>query len=105
MRGVMAMSLSRARRLGSIALRRRLRGLRKRTRRALRKLSAAPPAARITVILATVFAAFFVTNLIYQVARKPTEMFFLAAGAKKVPAETWRRYAPLFREYSTGAIS
>jgi hypothetical protein len=99
------MSLSRARRPGSSALRRRLRGLRKRMRRAVRKLSAAPPAVRIIVIVVTVFATFFVTNLIYQVARKPTEMLFLAAGAKKVPAETWRNYAPLFREYSTGAIT
>jgi hypothetical protein len=105
MGGVMAMSLSRARHPGSGALRRRLRGLRKRTRQAFRKLSAAPPAARIIVIVVTVFATFFVANLIYQVARKPTEMFFLAAGAKKVPAETWRHYAPLFREYSTGAIT
>lgn len=103
--GAMAMSLSRPRRLGPSALLHRLRGLRKRTRRVLRKLRAAPPAARIIVIAVTVLATFFVTNLIYQVARKPTEMFFLAAGAKKVPAETWRHYAPLFREYSTGAIT
>ena len=101
----MGMSFSRARYPGSSAFRRRLRGLRKHTRWALRKLSAAPPAVRIIVTVVTVFATFFVTNLIYQVARKPTEMFFLAAGAKKVPAETWRHYAPLFREYSTGAIS
>ncbi len=107
MGSVMAMSLSRARRLGSSAVRRRLRGLRKRTRRAVRKLSAAPPAARIIVIVVTVFATFFVTNLIYQVARKPTEMLFLAAGARKMPTETWQRYAPLFREDipSTGAIT
>jgi len=103
--GAMAMPLSRPPHLGPSALRHRLRGLRKQTRRVWRKLRAAPPAARIIVIVTTVFAAFFITNLIYQVARKPTEMFFLAAGAKKVPAETWRHYAPLFREYSTGAIT
>ena len=101
----MAVSLSRARRLGSSALPHWLRRLRKRTRRIFRQLRAAPPAARILVVAVTVLAAFFVTNLIYQVVRKPTEMFFLAAGAKKVPAETWRHYAPLFREYSTGAIT
>lgn len=84
---------------------RRLRGLRKRAHWALRKLRAAPPGVRIVAIAATVFAALFVTNLVYQVARKPTEMLFLAAGAKKVPAETWRHYAPLFREYSTEAIT
>lgn len=101
----MAMSLSRAHRPGSSALWSRVRRLRKRMRRAWRKLSAAPPAVRIIVIVMTVFATFFVTNLIYQVAQKPTEMLFLAAGAKKTPAETWQRYAPLFREYSTGAIT
>jgi hypothetical protein len=105
MGGVMAMTLSRARHPGSSALRRRLRGLFKRARRALRVLSAAPPAVKVIVIAMMVFATFFVTNFIYQVARKPTEMFFLAAGAKKTPAETWRRYAPVFREFSTGAIT
>jgi len=99
------MSLSRALHPDRSARLRRLRGLRRRTRRALRKLNAAPPVVRIVVIAATVFAIFFATNLVYQVARKPTEMLFLAAGAKKAPAETWRHYAPLFREYSTGTIT
>ena len=102
---VVTMSLSRALHPDWSALPRRLRRLRKRGRWALRKLSAAPPVVRIVVIVATVFAAFFVTNLTYQVTRKPTEMFFLAAAAKKVPAETWRHYAPVFREYSTEAIT
>jgi hypothetical protein len=103
--GVMAMSLSRARRTGSSAFLRRLRGLRRRARRGFRKLGSAPPAVRITAIAAAVLAVFFVANLVYQVARKPTEMFFLAAGAKKAPAETWRHYGPLFREYSTGSVA
>jgi hypothetical protein len=42
----------------------------------------------------------------YQVLRKPTEVFAPVSGAfNKTPAETWRQYAPLFREYSTAAIS
>jgi hypothetical protein len=45
-------------------------------------------------------------NLVYQVVRKPTEMFFPVSGAlNKAPAETWRQYAPLFREYSTATIT
>src|SRR5260370_5766823 len=99
------MSLSRALHPDWSALRRRLRSLRKRGHWALRKLSAGPRVVRIVVIAATVFAILFVTNLVYQVARKPSEMFFLAADAKKAPAETWRHYAPLFREYSTEAIT
>jgi hypothetical protein len=43
--------------------------------------------------------------LVDQVMRKPTEMFFPVSGAmNKTPAETWRQYAPLFREYSTTSI-
>ncbi len=61
---------------------------------------------RIVVIAATVLAVFSATNLVYQVMRKPTEMFFPVSGAlNKEPAETWRQYAPLFREYSTATIT
>jgi predicted nucleic acid-binding protein len=78
----------------------------KRARWARRKLNAAPSAMRTVVIAATVLAVFFATNLVYQVVRKPTEMFFPVSGAtSKMPAETWRQYAPLFREYSTAIIT
>jgi hypothetical protein len=61
---------------------------------------------RIIVIAATILAVFSATNLIYHVVRKPTEVFSPVSGAfNKMPAETWRQYAPLFREYSTAAIS
>ena len=71
-----------------------------------RNLAAAPRAIRIVAIVATVLAVFSATNLIYQVARKPTEMFFPVSDAlDKTPIKTWRQYAPLFREYSTAAIT
>jgi hypothetical protein len=71
-----------------------------------RKLAAAPRAIQILALAATVFAIFSATNLAYHVAGKPTEMFFPVSGAlNKTPLETWRQYAPLFREYSTAAIS
>jgi hypothetical protein len=61
---------------------------------------------RIVVIAATVLAVFSATNLVYQIVRKPTEMLFPVTGAmNKMPAETWRQYAPLFREYSTATIA
>jgi hypothetical protein len=45
-------------------------------------------------------------NLVYQVARKPTEVFSPVSGEfNKSPIETWRQYAPLFREDSTASIS
>ena len=51
-------------------------------------------------------AVFFATNLIYHVLRKPTELLSPVSGTfNKSPAETWRHYAPLFREYSTTSIS
>jgi len=61
---------------------------------------------RFTVIAAALLAVFSAANLVYQVMRKPTEMLFPVSGAlNKAPAETWRQYAPLFRESSTAAIA
>ena len=78
---------------------------RQRAHWAWRRLSAAPRWLRIAVIAATVLAFLAATNLVYQVARKPTEMFFPVAGAlDKMPAATWAEYGPLFREYSTPAV-
>jgi hypothetical protein len=54
------------------------------------------------VILAFVAAL----NLMYQVIRKPAEMFFPVSGTlHKTPAETWRQYGPHFREHSTAVIT
>ena len=90
----------------SNALLRPLRRWRKRALWARRRLKAAPRAGRIVFIAAAILAVFSATNLAYQVMRKPTEMFFPVSGAlNKVPAETWRQYASLFREYSTAAIT
>ena len=55
---------------------------------------------------AALLVAWSAVNLVYQVIRKPTELFFPVSGAlAKPPAETWRQYAPLFREYATTTIS
>jgi hypothetical protein len=49
---------------------------------------------------------FALTNLVYHVIRKPTELFaFVGHRLDKEPAETWRAYGPLFRTYSTSAIT
>jgi len=43
---------------------------------------------------------------VYQVARKPSELFFPLSGTlNKTPTETWRQYAPLFQKYFTNVIS
>ncbi len=45
-------------------------------------------------------------NWMYQVVRKPSELFFPVSGTlNKRPAETWRQYSPLFRKYATHVIS
>jgi len=45
-------------------------------------------------------------NWIYQVVRKPSELFFPVSGTlNKSPAETWLQYASIFRKYSTGVMT
>ncbi|MBV9814243.1 MAG: transglycosylase SLT domain-containing protein [Alphaproteobacteria bacterium] len=78
----------------------------KRAARALAKSKAIPPAMRVVLICIAVLAVFSVTNLVYQILHKPAEVFALIPGeSNKAPIETWRQYAPLFREYSTISIS
>jgi hypothetical protein len=56
--------------------------------------------------VAILLAALALANFVYQVIRKPTELFFFVGNAlDKEPAETWRQYGPLFRAYSTGTIT
>jgi len=58
----------------------------------------------VGVILAAVM--FLTLNWVYQVIRKPAEMFFPVSGVLyKTPAETWKQYGPLFREHATTVIT
>ena len=58
------------------------------------------------VVVATALVLWLAVNWVYQVARKPSELFFPVSGTlNKTPTETWRRYSPLFQEYSTSVIS
>jgi hypothetical protein len=60
---------------------------------------------RVAVICIAILAVFSVMNLVYHVLRKPTEVFSpVSSDFNKTPVETWRQYAPLFQEYSTGSI-
>jgi hypothetical protein len=64
-----------------------------------------PAAWRMVIGLALVTAVAFATNAVYQVARKPTELFFPVSGVLvKTPAETWREYGSAFDRYATPAI-
>jgi Transglycosylase SLT domain len=78
----------------------------KRGRWVLCKLKAIPTTMRVVLICIAVLVVFSVTNLIYQILHKPTEVFALIPGeSNKAPVETWRQYGPLFREYSTASIA
>jgi hypothetical protein len=84
----------------------RLRRWRRRARWAQRKLARAPRAIRIAVNVALLLAVFALANLVYQVIRKPTELFFFVGHAlDKEPPDTWRAYGTLFRTYSTSTIT
>lgn len=55
---------------------------------------------------ALALAGFFAVNLIYQVIRKPGEIFTPISGSLlKGPDSTWQSYRPLFEEHSTKIIS
>jgi hypothetical protein len=85
---------------------RKTRRLTSRLKRALRTLRRAPPAVRIIVAVVVLAVSWLVLNGAYQVLRKPTELFFPISGTlSKAPAETWRRYAPLFRAHSTPTMT
>jgi hypothetical protein len=75
-------------------------------RRAFRELWAAPLAVRLVAGTAAVLVIALALNWLYQVIRKPAEMFFPVSGAlHKTPAETWRQYGPLFRAHSTAVMT
>jgi hypothetical protein len=60
---------------------------------------------RIAGVVAILLATLALTNLIYHVIHKPTELFFFVGHRlDKEPSETWRQYGALFRTYSTHSI-
>ena len=51
------------------------------------------------IVLAVAVVLWLAVNWVYQVVRKPSELFFPVSGTlNKTPTETWRQYAPLFRK-------
>jgi len=63
-------------------------------------------AVQIAAGLVGLIALFFALNWLYQVVRKPAELFFPVSGVlSKTPAETWRQYHPIFREHATPIVT
>jgi hypothetical protein len=75
-------------------------------RRVLRAFRRAPLFLQVVIGFSVLIILWFALNWMYQVIRKPSELFFPVSGTlNKTPPETWRQYAPLFEEYSTNVIS
>jgi hypothetical protein len=63
-------------------------------------------AVRVALYVVCTAIALVAGNFIYQVIRKPTELFFPVSGEfYKTPEESWRAYANLFRRYATAHVS
>jgi hypothetical protein len=75
-------------------------------KRWLRILRTAPLTLQVVVVLLLTVSSWFAINWIYQVVRKPSELFFPVSGTLyKTPSETWTSYEPIFRKHSTATIS
>lgn len=71
-----------------------------------RRFRVAPGALQAALALGAIALLWFAVNGVYQVARKPAELFFPVSGALyKTPAETWARYAPIFRAHATPTLT
>ncbi len=78
----------------------------KNRRRWRRIFGGAPRAVQVPIVAIALLTLSLTVNWIYQVVRKPSELFFPVSGTLfKTPAETWRSYAPIFHEYATASIS
>jgi len=72
----------------------------------LLRFRAAPLALQFGAGALAIAALWLAANWVYQVARKPAELFFPVSSAlNKAPVETWRQYEPIFREHSTPVIT
>ncbi|WP_439923926.1 lytic transglycosylase domain-containing protein [Nitrobacter sp. JJSN] len=83
-----------------------LRRWQRRGTRVCQNIAKTPRPVRIAGAVAVVLATGMTANLMYQIVRKPAELFFFVGHRlDKEPAETWRQYGQLFRTYATRSIS
>jgi hypothetical protein len=75
-------------------------------RRAWRAFQRAPRIVQVMMGCALIVTAWFVLNWLYQVVRKPSELFFPVSGTLyRTPPQTWRQYAPLFEKDATSVMT
>ena len=66
----------------------------------------APRSAKLILGALVILILWLGINWLYQVVRKPSELFFPVSGTLyKSPAETWRDYAPVFKKFATNAMT
>jgi Transglycosylase SLT domain len=75
-------------------------------RRAWRAYARAALPVKLVVGVALLAMLWLSINWIYQVARKPSELFFPVSGTLgKTPSQTWQQYELIFKRNSTQVIS
>src|SRR5450631_447589 len=75
-------------------------------RRVWRAFQRAPRIVQVMMGCALIVTAWFVLNWLYQVVRKPSELFFPVSGTLyRTPPQTWRQYAPLFEKDATSVMT
>lgn len=75
-------------------------------RRWTRLFRSAPLTVQLVVGAVAIVTLWFLANGLYQVIRKPSELFFPVSGTLyKTPTETWDSYEPIFRRHATEVIT
>lgn len=75
-------------------------------KRWFKRYRSAPAGLQIALGLVALGIVWLSVNWIYQVVRKPSELFFPVSGVLyKTPSETWETYGPIFRRHSTATIT
>ena len=70
------------------------------------RFRSAPNTIQVVLGLVIVATLAIAANWLYQVVRKPSELFFPVSGVLfKTPPETWREYAPIFRAHATAVMT
>ena len=77
--------------------------IRRRWLQAFRKLT---PTTQVCLLIFAFFLAWLGLNWVYQVMRKPSELFFPVSDVLfKTPTETWDKYGTIFQRHSTSVIT
>jgi hypothetical protein len=64
-------------------------------RRAVRLFRRAPKTAQLLIVLTLAILLWLTLNWMYQVVRKPSELFFPVSGTPIRRRRNWRQYVPM----------